>query len=122
MQQSNLPLISSLVSRRIGTSAAVLVLFCVSEDADSGIAVRVYYSPKRVNTRSALAQIFGQVIDFEWDYCEAPLDFGDPGVPVNSPSVGDKLDEIATDLGVEQVLCVMTLTNQGVTLDARDYC
>ena len=70
MQQSNLTLISTLVSCRIGP-----------------------------------------LIDFEWDYHEAPLDFGNLGVPVNSPSAADNLGGIATDLGVERTLCVSTLTD-----------
>jgi len=121
MQQSNLTLISTLVSRRIGTPAPARVLDHVTGEADGGNAVRFHDSPEPISALGALAQVCGRVIDFEWDYREAPLDFGDPGVPVNSPSAAENLGGIAIDLGVKRVLCVSALTDQGVTLAARDY-
>ena len=121
MQQPDLSLIPSLISRHIGVPATALVLVCVTEEADGEAAVRAYYLPETINTLGILAPVFRRLIDFEHDYCEALLDFGDPGVPLNSPSVADSLDSIAADLGVERVVCVITLSDQGVPLAARDY-
>ena len=70
------------------------------------------YSPEPISTLGALAQV--------WDYHEAPLDFDDLGVPVNSPSAADNLGGPPTDLGIKRVQCVSTLTDQGVTLAARN--
>ena len=121
MQQSNLTLIFTLVSRRIGTPSPARVLDHFAEEADGGNAVRIHYSPEPISTLGALAQVCGRVIDFERDYRAAPLDFGDLGAPVNSPSAADNLGGIATDLGVERAQYVSTLTDQGVTLAARNY-
>lgn len=107
--------ISAAMSHLVGRSVCALALVCtIGEGARA--SVTAYITP-----RSAGSPLFRHAIEMEGAYYDTLLSFEDGPQPFYGSGKSMDLRKAALQLGVDRVLCAVTLDIDGEITAVRDY-
>ena len=110
-QQINpLQIIGSLTGQQIKAAAIVC---SVGEEEET--TVTAYISPKEASPR------FSHAIDMEYAYSKTLLAFDESPPPYYGNTRTVDLKQAAAAIGVDRVLCMVSLTGDGTVFGTRDY-
>lgn len=109
--------IPAMISQVIGNPVAALALVCeIGEGADA--SVTAFITP----SGAAMSERFRHAIEMEGAYSDTLLSFDNTAPPYYGAGARQiDLPTAARTLGVERVLCLVTLDESGSVLVTRDY-
>lgn len=104
------------LSNLAGTEVTALALVCTVGDGQAA-SVAAYITPN-----AAVSPLFRHAIEMEGSYSDTLLSFDENTPPYyGGASLNLDLSNAAKEIGVDRVLCLVTLDVQGKVMVARDY-
>lgn len=103
-----------IISRLMGQNIKAAAVVC-SNGEDEFTSVTAYISPKEASPR------FRHAIDMECSYNHTLLAFSDIPPPYYGHEAGLDLKHAAAAIGVDRILCVVTMSSDDMVSGMRDY-